>query len=100
MLTLVLLALAGDLILKLLHASLRHTRPGTSTNIQQRFAKSLHVFRKRMLNNMEAMSSFKRLNQTYLIIREKTFSELVDLFHIVFRPVSEKPLIQVQHFCQ
>ena len=55
-----------------------------------RFAKPLHVFRKRMRNNMEAKSSsFKRLNQTYLIIREKTFSELVDLFHIVFRPVSE-----------
>ena len=39
-----------------------------------RFAKPLHVFRKRMLNNMEAISSsFKRLNHTCLIIREKTF---------------------------
>ena len=39
---------------------------------------------------MEAMSSsFKRFNQTYLILRENTFSELIDLFHIVFRLVLE-----------
>ena len=52
-----------------------------------------------MLNNMEAMSSsFKRLNQTYLIIREKTFSELIDLFHIVFVPFQNNLLNRFNTF--